>query len=145
MTKIFEVQPLVGPLPIKFGMSEEEIQGLLGKPQARNVNRRDEPVLDYGICSVTFGAGGEGVVQVAFFPEAELILSGMNLFTDPTAFAKVLSVTPDVFEDYGFIVLPSIGLTFTGFHDDNEEDKAITLFVRGRWDERRSKFRPFKL
>lgn len=139
----FDLQPYVGPLPIRFGMSEEQIVSLLGHPQARHLNRRQEPDWDYGEFSVRFGSGGEGVVEVGYLPEAELTLFGINLFGDPMSFAKVISINDDVFEDFGFIVIPSLGLTFTGFHEANEADKAITVFAKGRWDGRKSKLTPF--
>jgi hypothetical protein len=143
MKQKFDVNPLVGPLPICFGMTEEQVLNLLGSPQMKDINRRKEPNWDYEEFSVRFGSHGEGVVEVGFLPEAEVSLSGIYLFGDPTAFIKVVSSRADVYEHYGFIVIPSLGMTFTGFHDGNEADKAITVFASGRWDDLKSEFVPF--
>lgn len=48
-----------------------------------------------------------------------------------------------MFETSGSIVIPEIGMTFTGFHDDNEADKAVTVFPLGRWDPWKDDFIPF--
>lgn len=144
MKRRFDLQPLVGPSPIRFGMSEEQVDDLLGKPQTKSVNSRNEQKWDYDEFIVTFGSIGEGVVEVAFLPEAEISLFGINLFGDQEAFAKVLALNEEAFEDYGFIVFPALGLAFSGFHDEDEENKAVGIFVRGRWDDRKKSFVPFK-
>ena len=143
MKRKFDVQPLVGPIPIRFGMSEEQVVELLGQPRIKDINIRKEPDWDYEDFSVRFGLCGEGVVEVGFLPEAELTLYGIDLFGEPLAFKKIISNRADVFEHYGFIIIPSLGLTFTGFHDDSEADKAITAFASGRWDDLKSEFVPF--
>lgn len=139
----FEIHPLVGPLPIRFGMSEDQVRGLLGTPRSIGISRRKEPYWDYDEFSIRFGATGEGVVEVGFFPEADLTLFGFDLFKNPKSFDEILSKSNEVFESYGFIVIPSLGVTFTGFHDGNEADKAITVFASGRWDGKRNDLQPY--
>lgn len=143
MKHSFDIQPLIGPLPLRFGMSEDQVCDLLGPPQDKSINRRKEPDWDYGEFSIRFGCTGGGVVEVGFLPEAELNLFGLDLFGDPKSFNEIVSKNSDVFESYGFIIIPSLGLTFTGFHDGNEGDKAITVFARGRWDEKSNELQPF--
>ncbi len=145
MKQKFDVQPHVGPLPLRFGMSQERVMQLLGQPLAKRLNPRQERDWDYGAFSVRFDPAGEGVVEVGFLPEAELTLSGIDLFGDPGAFAKVVALAHDVFEDVGVIVIPSLGLTLKGFHDAKDTEKMITVFADGRWDARRSRFKPFAL
>ena len=46
---------------------------------------------------------------------------------------------------HGFIVLLNLGITLTGFHDDDIYQRAVTVFARGRWDGQLSDLKPFDL
>ena len=37
-------------------------------------------------------------------------------------------------EVLGFLVFDRIGVTTTGYHDDDEDDLAITVYPRGAWN-----------
>ncbi|EIJ45150.1 hypothetical protein GWL_45900 [Herbaspirillum sp. GW103] len=47
------------------------------------------------------------------------------------------------YESVGFIVLLNLGITLTGFHDDDIYQRAVTVFTRGRWDDLLQKLKPF--
>lgn len=134
----FHITPYVGPEPIKFGMSEQEIHSLLGPPVRVRRNYLDETELVYGDFSVRFGKRGEGVVEVGFLPSASVMLEGIDLFRETDAFRKIVVMSTGAYDCGGFIVMPDLGLTFSGFHDidvnDTDGDRAITVFVKGRWD-----------
>jgi hypothetical protein len=34
----------------------------------------------------------------------------------------------------GFLVFTRLGVTTTGYHDDDESQRALTIFPRGTWD-----------
>jgi hypothetical protein len=46
----------------------------------------------------------------------------------------LLQHDPAPVEFYGFIIFTKIGVTCTGFHDDDRSQRAITVFRRGLWD-----------
>ena len=124
-------------------MPEEDVLELFGPPRAKSINVLNEPDWSYEDFSLRFGAAGEGVVEVGFYPTADVTLFGRDLFNDPSTFGQIIASKDDVFEDFGFIIIPSLGLTFTGFHDNHDEEKAVTVFVDGRWDDRKSEFIPY--
>ncbi len=139
----FQIEPHVGALPIRFGMSQDDVVRVVGQPAAKRLTPRQERDWDYGVFSVRFDPSGTGVVEVGFLPGAALTLSGIDLFADPGAFARVIALKEEMFEDVGVIVIPSLGLTLKGFHDENDRDKVITVFANGRWDARKSRFKPY--
>jgi len=45
----------------------------------------------------------------------------------------------------GFIVLLSLGVAFTGFHDDDESQKAVSVFGKGSYDDLQQKMKDFAI
>jgi hypothetical protein len=135
MMSTFEIDPHIGVGPFRFGMTESDViaTGLLPKNKTRN--RRGEPNWIYDGYSVRFGAKDGLLCDVGFSKQCRVLLRGIDVFADSDALGKILSQAPNVFEFYGFLVFPDLGITLTGFHDGNESDKALTAFVRGHWDE----------
>jgi hypothetical protein len=129
----FDIQPYIGALPVRFGMSRVEVRALL--PQsAQTVGQQ----LDDCFGLVRVGCEHEAVVELGFGPGGFwLHFSGHELWTpqqqpDPLPFLLRLDSHP--LEIHGFLVFRELGVTVTGYHDDDESQRAITCFVRGRWD-----------
>jgi hypothetical protein len=68
---------------------------------------------------------------------------GVNVFSGPDAFPKLCRMDGAPQEVVGFIVLLSLGITMTGFHDFDEAQKAVTAFARGRLDFAKPDMKPF--
>jgi hypothetical protein len=78
-------------------------------------------------------------------PGADVNLKGIDVFKDTDAFAKLIKEGRKPFEYMGFVILLDLGVTLTGFHDNDESQKALTAFARGRWDHLRDKFGEFHI
>jgi hypothetical protein len=39
----------------------------------------------------------------------------------------------NIFESDGFLIFMNLGITLTGFHDESEDDVAVTIFSKGVW------------
>jgi len=138
----FEIVPYVGALPVRFGQSEDDVVLLLGDPQLRSTNYFGNPSLHYG--PVNFGfKNGNGVVHAGFSPGSIVKVAGLDPFA-PSGFDKLVALDADPMEVLGFVVLLNLGITFTGFHDDDDSQKAVTAFVRGQYDELRAEMTPFR-
>ena len=134
MTSEFEIAPLVGVGPIAFGMTPEEVEQVLGPPALSTTNgegereeRRDELTVRYGVDS-------GGVVEVAFGPESRVSIEGIAILQARDPVDEVVSRSKDVVECLGFLVSLDLGLTLTGYHDNDLEQRALTVFAPGRWD-----------
>jgi hypothetical protein len=139
----FEIQPYVGACPILLGMTESEVISIAGEPMVKSVNKSGEKDHSYEAWSLRYSSVDERVVEIGFGPPAKAKFSGMDVFEGSDFFEKVIAVDGSPFEYYGFIVLQKLGITLTGFHDDQESQKAITVFAKGRWDDVASEFNKY--
>jgi hypothetical protein len=47
----------------------------------------------------------------------------------------LLRLDPEPVERLGLLVFRRLGVTTTGYHDDDESDRALTVYAPGTWDE----------
>ena len=126
---------------VKFGMTIEEVATVVGEPERVSTNRRKERDERRGKMGIRFSAEDSKVVEVSL-RHLEVTLMGIDVFNDPNAFDRLIAVDGKPFESLGFVVLMKLGITLTGFHDQDESQKAVTAFARGRWDDVKEEFRP---
>src|SRR4051794_18517328 len=78
------------------------------------------------------------VNHVGFGPgDFSLLLDGSPLWSPqghPDPNPSLLRPDPNPMEVLGFLVFDRVGVTTTGYHDDDENDLAITAYPRGAWD-----------
>ncbi|QNN46313.1 hypothetical protein H9L17_14260 [Thermomonas brevis] len=127
------IEPYVSAGSIKFGATYDEIVSDLGEPRSQEKSRLGETVVRYDGFGATVSS--YGVAEVYFLPDANVSILGIDLFNDPKAFRELCRLDGNPKEFMGFIILLKLGVTLTGFHDGDEAQKAITAFVRGRWDQ----------
>jgi hypothetical protein len=146
----FEIVPYIGALPIKFGMTEEEIVALLGEPKFRSKTFTGGMCFDYFTGNTKFGHFNIGfakdgrVDHVGFSPGSDVVIDQLNVFA-PGSFEALVKRDGHAMEVAGMIILLNFGITMGGFHDDYEEEKGVTVFVRGAHDDVRSRMKPFEL
>lgn len=137
------IKPYVGAGGIAFGMTRDQVGTILGDPirVGKNIlGERDE--LREGI-RVTYSTDG-GVVEIGIFPPAEAVYEGINLFDTVDPISVLLRDDPEPSESVGFLVFLRLGVTVTGIHDHDDAQRAVTVFVRGRWDRMRENLRPWR-
>jgi hypothetical protein len=137
----FDIEPYEGPIPLRFGASEAEVVELLGEPRGKSTNFRRERIFDYDHMNVGFGKDGN-VIHVGFLPEADVVFQGRKLFERGT-FEEILKLDGTPMEVVGFVVLLNLGIAFSGFHDSDEVQKAVTVFVRGTYDRLKGRMKSF--
>jgi hypothetical protein len=98
-------------------------------------DRNDERILWFADGSVTVTFAEDRVVEIGLAPPTDVIFEGRNLFREPNAWKELVERDGDPKEIVGFLVLRDLGVTLTGFHDNDEAQKAVTVFERGRWDD----------
>ena len=138
----FDIHPYEGPLPLRFGASEAEVLELLGEPRCKSSNFRRDQIFDYEHMNVGFGRDGV-VMHAGFSPGANVLFRGTNVF-HPGVFEQMLEIDGAPMEAFGIIVLLNVGITFSGFHDGGESQKAVTAFTRGEYDQLKGRMKPFR-
>lgn len=143
-----EIHPLVGVGALEFGMTASQVEYLIGAPDDFEVdesdNERREFRRDNGLQAVYSKHGS--LVELGFSRN----ISGLS-FHSNAVFAMpemdvielLTSVDSSPYFLLGFVIFLNLGITLTGFHDENESQKAITVFEKGRWDSMKASMKPF--
>jgi hypothetical protein len=133
----FNIQPFTGALPITFGMHRDEVYRLLGPPES------SFPIWDgsgvsehYDQSRYNVGYDNAGAVNhLGFSPGgAELSIQGRAIWTleeQPDPNPALIALDPEPVEVVGFWLFLRIGVTSTGYHDDDPSQRAVTVFPRG--------------
>ncbi len=141
----FEIVPYTGALPLRFGMSSEDVHSALGKPHLISTlwnksgfsHSWDSPELNVGFTN------DNKLNQVGFAPRSiALSINGIRIwspqdFDDPNPILLHFDPNPRAF--VGFLVYLEIGVTTTGFHDNDPTQYALCVFPRGAYDDMSSK------
>ena len=132
----FNIQPYVGALPIKFGMPRAEVHKLLGPPESSFPIWDDSGVSEhYSQARYVIGYNNDGLVNhLGFSPGGvELSIKGQPIWTaecQPDPNPVLLALDPEPMEFAGFWYFLAIGVTSTGYHDDDPAQRAVTVFPR---------------
>ncbi|EMI42891.1 hypothetical protein RRSWK_04704 [Rhodopirellula sp. SWK7] len=124
-------------------MTPDETESLLGVPQRKSTNFRKELTYDYEAFNVGF-SNSKLVTHVGFVPGASVEYDGQPLLT-AESFRRLVQLDADAKEVLGFVVLLNLGIAFTGFHDNDDSQKAVTAFERGSYEEFSHKMKQFAL
>jgi hypothetical protein len=143
---LFDIRPYEGSLPFAFGVSIEFVHTRLGKPKTISCNWNKTGHTHWWLDStVNFAFDNTGCLEHCGFgpgPYTLLLLGTTiwlpDLHPDPNPF--LLSLDPQPVECFGFLVFLQLGVTTTGYHDDDPDQYAITAFVQGAYDEMSSNF-----
>jgi len=145
MEAVFSIASYVGPKPLLFGMSAQDAERIVGPPLRVAKNTLGETNAQYKTLSIRYSKADGSLVEAGFVPPANVTLGGLDVFQDSDVFRKIVSQDTSPYEYLGFIILLDLGMTLGGFHDDDPAQCAVTVFVRGRWDHLKSKFKKFKM
>lgn len=140
----FTIEPFVGPLPLRFGMSAEEVRAILGPPVIAFPDHFGNPTENRENVNVGYSAADGALVEVVFTPGTTLLYQGQNLFLipDPIGLLRQADSNPQLW--VGDLIFLKLGLGMSGFHDHDESQKAISLVRRGHWDEYKNQFEPYR-
>ena len=137
----FDITPYVGAMPLRFGMTAEAVHALLGTPQ--NISAIwDKSGFSHSWAdpNLSIGFSNENSLNhVGLMPRGySVALNGTCIWTgdsclDPNPILLKFDANPR--ECYGFLVYLEIGITTTGFHDDDPSQHALCVFARGAYDD----------
>lgn len=145
MEPSFEIISYVGAKPLLFGMTERQVEAIIGPPETIMTNGLGEPDASYESFSIRYSKQDKKLVEIGFSKTARVTILGINPFTQKHGFHDLVRKDSCPYESYGFIILLDLGITLTGFHDNDPDQLAITAFVRGRWNDDKIEFHKFQL
>jgi hypothetical protein len=138
---IFDIQPYCGSLPIAFGMSRRDIHRLLGTPNSSHRIWDNSGISDnYEATKICVGYDNDEIVNhVGFSPGgcALSILEQSIWTTDyqPDPNPLLLSLDSEPVEIVGYWLYLRIGVSSTGYHDDDPGQRALSVFPRNAKNE----------
>ena len=136
----YDVYEGVGP--IKFGMSDVSVREIMGTPDHVQKNMEKGTHEFYGKCSIIYSKEGK-VVEITFSPGIKVFYDGKNLF-DHDTLDHLTKLDNQPYECLGFILFLKLGIFLSGFHDDDESQKAVGFFQKGHWDGIKKNFIAYK-
>lgn len=141
ISELLQIEPYAGVGPLRFGMSEAEISALIGEPSLPKISRQDGEKWFFD--HLTLVLEKRMIVEIGITRDANATLAGIDLFHDPGSFKKLCEIDSDPKEILGTIILFNLGISLTGFHDNDYDQLAATAFELGRWDSLRPQMRDY--
>ena len=132
----FEIIPYIGALPIKFGMSINEVKKLIGDPISIEHDELGS-LFSYQNYNVMFSLKNEveeigftALIKSVTFKDKKIF--GVESNTNPYTFFKKHDkpITSD-----GAVVFLKLGISLTGYPNGIVSDRALTCFKKGLWDD----------
>ena len=145
MKQSFEIISYVGVKPLLFGMTRSQVEALVGPPGILTKTFPGNANASYESFNIGYSKQDRKLIHIGFLPTAEVTIRGMNPFTQKSAFRNLVRQDSCPYEYVGFIILLDLGITLTGFHDNDPNQLAITAFARGGFDDMRNKFKKFQI
>jgi hypothetical protein len=134
----FDIQPYLGAIPITFGMHRDEVHRVLGVPERSRPNWNKSGFSEFYL-KKRYNVGYDNtwkVNHIGFGPGfVELLIASEPIWTlesQPDPNPIFLALDPEPFEHVGFWLYQRIGVTTTGYHDDDPSQYAISVFPRDR-------------
>lgn len=136
---ILNLTPYSAVGPLIFGMSKVETENAIG-----DINQTTD--LLEGIIRIHSPSNDllaqvsedDKLIEVGFGRRATSVtLGSINFFTQPKAqvIKELCKLDAGAVYGYGSIVFPALGISLTGFQNEDDDDKAITAFAKGVWDD----------
>jgi hypothetical protein len=139
ITKL-DIQPYIGALPMKFGTHRDMVHRVLGPPESSDPiwdNSGFCEHYDFRKCGYNVGYDNAWLANhMGFGPgPVDLSINGQTIWTpmrqsDPNPI--FLTLDPDPLTCVGLLCFLQLGVTTTGFHDDDPNQLAITVFSRDK-------------
>jgi hypothetical protein len=124
-------------------MTADDVAEILGPADALDINFFQELREQRGTVGITYDAETLRVCDVGFSPGCDLVFDDWRVFEASDLVGALLRYDPQPLESAGFLVFLNSGIAITGYHDDDADQRAVSVFQRGRFDTALSRMRPY--
>lgn len=128
----------VGVNSLKFGMRRAEIYNEIGSPERTRKSRFSNEITEFWCengLQLTF-SDDEYLLEIGLYPNLPLVeLGGIRLFEEPgvDVMKKLRDLDRSPIEKVGVTIFLNIGIALTGFLNEDDDQKSVSVFARGRW------------
>lgn len=139
-------EPYLGAAPLRFGISISDACAILGEPNFVQVNTAgpEGRELAFDDMRLAFDAH-DRLYQIGLDRSfnGTLLYNGIDILRDSDALKLLSEIDEKPHAWVGFIMLMKLGLKLGGYHEEADEGRTVSLFNRGRYDSKVSRFKPF--
>lgn len=147
MNMKLDIKPYLGVGDVRFGMKPDEVAKFLGPPDrirtSTMLKERVELRSQNGL-QATFSRTDIGLIEIGFSPNIlDLRFKDIKVFEDvySEVLRRLISEDGNPVEYLGTVVLLNLGISLA---KDDDEDKTLSVFAKGRWDSMKEKLKPFE-
>jgi hypothetical protein len=146
----FNIEPYKSVGPLIFGMSRQDVEKTL-KHIDRVIVSADGVTELYNHAFdivVQVATDTNKMIEVGFGRRAKNVTLGkIQCFQQPPrlALSEFCTVDSKALHGLGTILFPNLGISCSGFLNEDDNDQALTAFAQGVWDNMIPKLRPFIL
>jgi hypothetical protein len=151
MKKEWEIKPLIGVGPLKFGMSMADVENieLMGKP-SKTLDMYDGSKSEYRSMNIPVCNYIDGKLSTidTNWRINDLFFKNISIYTeDPRSVSeKLQKLNGYTLMGLGSLLFPEIGLNVSGFfdeeakrfrsmHSSEQDDRGVAIFQKGAFDE----------
>jgi hypothetical protein len=128
-------------------MSPEDVVNILGSADSVSKNHLGQRVEFRSFMNIGFSSGCyQKLNHIGFGRQMEDVhFNGIYFFKNPpiNVIYKLMVHDNNPLIYLGFVVFLKLGISMTGFHDDDISQKSVSIFEYGAWDKRISKMESF--
>lgn len=106
-----------------------------GDPEKKTEDRLEGIEYIYSEFIARFDAVSGLFKEATLLPYSNAIVNGIEVTWDRKFLSAMCHGHGVVYDVYGFIVIPGMGIAVTGIHDDDSSQLAITFFKTGGFDD----------
>lgn len=128
----------IGVGSIKFGMQRVEIYNEIGMSSRSRKSRFSSEVTEFWYengLQLTF-SDQESLLEVSLYPSLSCVeFRGIRLFEEPgvDVMKKLRDLDHNPLEKVGVTIFLKLGIAVTGFLNENDDQKSVSVFAEGRW------------
>lgn len=131
---MLEIHPAQGLGNLEFGMTMSEVGSILGQEKDRSIRDKVTELYFDNYLNLAFRDGVLFQIGATHYTKGITYKNIDVLSAEPLSVLKAMETAAGgAYEMYGFIVFLKLGVSLTGFHDDDLENKAVTVAVLEEW------------
>jgi hypothetical protein len=130
----FELAPGIGALPLRLGMTLDEVTSLLGPAKPTKANDSEQlEVQFYPWCVVSYLVSDQTLQHIGFGRHSPLRYNGKSPFHENSRefFNEMLALDAEPYAWKDTVYFLKLKLWITGFFDEDPSDQALSLFLPG--------------
>lgn len=133
----FKIKPYLSAGPIALGISRAQLHTLLGAPSASRIGKFSGNLIDiWDAEGISITMKDNEVVEIGFGSEQSTAqIEGFRIFglSGPATHEILCFKDGRPLADAGFTVLLNLGITLSGFLNEDQDERAVTVFKEGLW------------